>query len=263
VKEPLFDHLEEVGRRLEAAPAVALFTGYDGTLAPPADRPEEVRLDPAVRGLLEGLAGRGVLVTVLSGRPLDVLRASVALPEVWYAGNHGLEVAGPGDHRIEPAAEEHRSLIHQLAAVLNARLWHVDGAWVEDRGLSVTVHYRRAAAEAWEEIRRIVHAALAETDHPFQLTAVREAYDIRPRVTWNRDSAAQWILERAGRTGAMVFYLGDDPANEDAFAALADGVTVKVGNGAETAAGYQVGGPPDVRRFLEWLDGRLAAARGR
>ena len=52
---------------------------------------------------------------------------------------------------------------------------------------------------------------------------------------------------------ALSIYVGDDSTDEDAFAALPDGITVKVGEPTETTAGYYVAGPTEVEQFLEWL----------
>ena len=45
-----------------------------------------------------------------------------------------------------------------------------------------------------------------------------------------------------------------DRALEDAFQALSDGVTIRVGEGAETAARFRLEGMKEVRKFLDFLD---------
>jgi trehalose-6-phosphatase len=51
----------------------------------------------------------------------------------------------------------------------------------------------------------------------------------------------------------LVVFIGGDPTDEDAFAALPDGITVGMGGVSDTAAKYSLNGPDGVRRFLEWL----------
>jgi trehalose-6-phosphatase len=48
-------------------------------------------------------------------------------------------------------------------------------------------------------------------------------------------------------------YLGDDATDEDAFSALAAGITVRVGRTAETSAQYHLEYQGAVREFLIWL----------
>ena len=60
-----------------------------------------------------------------------------------------------------------------------------------------------------------------------------------------------------GAAARSSFYAGDDATDEDAFRALAAGVTVRVGDGAPTAAGYGVAGPAELHELLArlFLDG--------
>jgi trehalose-phosphatase len=48
-------------------------------------------------------------------------------------------------------------------------------------------------------------------------------------------------------------YVGDDRTDEDAFAALPEGITIKVGEPTKTAASFYLKSPEEVKRFLEWL----------
>jgi trehalose-phosphatase len=197
------------------------------------------------------------VVAIVSGRERADLQARVGLPGLIYAGNHGLEISGPGFIFIEPTAVGYRECLQQLAEALVPRLKDIQGARVEDKGLTVSVHWRQAPAESAEEIRRIVHGALENTSHPFLLTTGDKVYDIRPRVYWHKGSAVHWIRERLGMQDALTVYVGDDATDEDAFAALPDDITVKVGEGSETAAVYHVRDPADVKQFLEWLANNL------
>jgi trehalose-phosphatase len=100
----------------------------------------------------------------------------------------------------------------------------------------------------------MVHAVLSQTSHPFVLAAGEKVFDIRPRVYWHKGSAVEWIAAKLGKPGTLPIYVGDDVTDEDAFAALTQGITVKVGEAGQTAARYQLDGPPEVRKFLEWID---------
>jgi trehalose-phosphatase len=94
---------------------------------------------------------------------------------------------------------------------------------------------------------------LANSKHPFQLTLGDQVYDIRPRVPWDKGAAVNWIRAQLGRPNALAIYLGDDATDEDAFAALREEITVKVGPSGETAALFRLEDPVDVRQFLRWL----------
>ena len=67
------------------------------------------------------------------------------------------------------------------------------------------------------------------------------------------------IRQLGDGTSRLVFYLGDDRTDEDAFASLPDGVTVKIGSPDDpTLARYRLPDPDSVHAFLEWLADRLA-----
>ena len=250
----LFDHLDELTGPIKAGRPLALFLDFDGTLVAFEDRPDQVQLPPAVRASLLALSTKkSLLVGIVSGRQRADLQMRVGVPDLIYAGNHGLEISGPGFIFIEPTAVGYREKLQDFAKDLASRLKPIEGAWVEDKGLTLSVHWRKVAPDKSEELRRIVHAALENTSHPFLLTMGDKVYEIRPRVDWDKGVAVNWIRERMRKPNALPVYVGDDRTDEDAFAALPEGITIKVGEPTKTAANYYLNSPEEVERFLEWL----------
>ena len=95
------------GRKPRARLIVGL--DFDGTLAPMARRPHQASLPPETRALLRRLARkRGAIVAVVSGRGLADLKSRVKVPGAYMAGNHGLEIEGPGLSWTHPGAEAQR-----------------------------------------------------------------------------------------------------------------------------------------------------------
>jgi trehalose 6-phosphate phosphatase len=254
MSRPLFEAIGEVGGRIQRAPELLICLDFDGTLTPLQDEPAKVSLAPHMQRALRALAGQaGLYLAVISGRERADLHGRVRLPGVIYAGNHGLEISGEGILFIEPTAASSSELIKKLGEELGRKLQGIPGAFVEDKGLTLSIHYRLVSEEDSEQVRRLVHTALAGTDHPFQLAAGNKVYDIRPRVYWNKGSAVGWIKEQLGKPDLLVVYVGDDVTDEDAFAAVPDGITVKVGDPTETVAQYHLENQAEVRKFLEWL----------
>jgi len=95
---------------------------------------------------------------------------------------------------------------------------------------------------------------VASAPHDFALTAGHMVLEIRPQVRWNKGSAVGWIKKKLARPDVLAIYIGDDVTDEDAFNAMPDGVTIRVGGEPQTAARYQLVSPAEVRKFLEWLD---------
>jgi trehalose 6-phosphate phosphatase len=250
----LFQSLREVSDRLASAAHVLICLDFGGTLAPLIDDPEDVKVPVPMRRALSALAASPrTTLAVLSGRERTDLQSRVGVPGVTYAGNNGLEISGPGFLFIEPGAVERAELVKQFATDLQKKVESIPGARVEDKGLTIAVHYRQVSDDQVEEVRRIVHAALAGSTHPFLLSNGNKTYEIRPRVYWNRVNAVQWIKEFLQKPGTAIIYLGDGIPDEDVFAVLTDEITISVGHADGTAAKYHVEDLEEVRTFLDWL----------
>jgi trehalose 6-phosphate phosphatase len=146
-----------------------------------------------------------------------------------------------------------RALLAQARDAIAAQIQTATGVWIEDKGAAFAIHFRGAAADS---VRR-ARAALRRTLEPSAagLRVIEEdcAWAVAPRQLEGKGNAVrkQW---RAFRPGALPVYVGDGAADEAAFAALAQGVTVHVGPGRKTRARFRLEDPAEVRGFLEKLE---------
>jgi len=243
---------------LAAGLALPFFLDLDGTLAPLAPVPDQARVPVVVRELLQDLHSfPRCQVWVVTGRPVAEAVRLVGTPEIGYAGVHGLEVRWPG---ADSCTQYPVNLDAFLPAVVAARhalcreLASVPGCLVEDKGISVAVHYRLVSAARRPEVLRVV-SKVARAAHLLRLQPGHDVLELRPNVAWDKGRAVAWLLEHTQGGNwlerVLPVYVGDDLTDEDAFSALAvRGVTIKVGQGP-TAARYRLGGPEDVALFLE------------
>jgi len=195
-------------RLAEAPERAAILLDVDGTLAPIVRRPEEARVPEETRREVERLAGRYALVACISGRTGEDARRLVAVDGVGYVGSHGLELA--------PDADRWRDEIHRFAATVE---WPV-----EDKGLTVSFHYREAENEqdALEYLEGVADDARAAGLVP---RFGRKVLEIRPPIRADKGTAVRQLLAEAGLRRAL--YAGDDTTDLDAFRAL-DGLEVAV-----------------------------------
>ncbi len=104
-------------------------------------------------------------VGVISGRSITELKSLVAIEGIYYAGNHGLEIEGPGLKYISPLAESARTTIKDLAEQMATALADVDGVIVQDKGMSLSIHYRLVKKEKESTVADVVrpthHAAMS------------------------------------------------------------------------------------------------------
>ena len=200
---------------LRAEPALAgILLDVDGTLAPIVADPSEARVPDPTRAELARLAGRYGLVACVSGRPADVARAIVGVPELTYVGEHGLE--------LDPGAAAFAPQLHDFG--------RRTGRPFEEKPTSIAFHYRTAEdpEAARRELEAVAEAGEAEG---LKTRWGRLVLEVLPPLEVNKGTAVRNLLAERGLRRAL--YAGDDTTDLDAFAAL-DGLDVSVRVGVVT-----------------------------
>lgn len=251
----LFDHWEAVEKALESK--ALLLLDYDGTLTPIVERPELATLSTDMKKLL-GRASQLYPLGIISGRPLAGIRGLIGLDRIYYAGNHGFEISGPGVEFINPEAQRVRPILAKLCGDLRARLGHIRGAIVEDKGSTASVHYRLVADMEFEDLKSIFEEVVEPyiDSEAVRVTQGKKVFEIRPNVEWDKGKAALWIIELVDPKKELTpFYVGDDRTDEDAFLALRDrGITILVsGQPKESHAKFFLKNVGEVETFLRKL----------
>ncbi len=239
----------------------ALFLDVDGTLIEIAEAPDEVSVDPEMIGVLARLDDRfdGALALV-SGRELATLDRLFRPLRLTAAGLHGLERRTPGGEVQRPDGSARqldrvRRELHGFAAG-DARLL------VEDKGLTVALHYRRAPARAGD-VRDLADRLSAEIGGALVLQRGKMVIEFRPRGPNKGDVADQFMAEPPF-AGRVPVFIGDDVTDEDGFAAVnrLHGHSIRVGPEEQTAARWRIASVAELRDWLAALADR-EADRGR
>lgn len=232
---------------------------FDGTLAPIVPRPADAALPAETGELLAALAARAdTRVALISGRGLHDLIDRVGIDGLYYAGNHGLEIQGPGVHRIHDAAAAARERLARLARRLDAELRGIAGAIVEDKGLTLSVHYRMVTDEEQASLARDTAHACAEEEHGLRVSDGRKVVEIRPDVDWHKGRALGFLRETLTTDfpDAPAIFIGDDTTDEDAFRELGGhdcGIIVDASPPTDTAARARLESTTHVVEFLRAL----------
>jgi len=232
---------------------LVLLLDFDGTLAPIVDRPELAAMPEPTRRALERLMARpGVEVAVVSGRGLADVRGLAAIPGIAYAGNHGMEIHGPGIERIHPEAAAARPVLERAARELGDAIAAIPGAFVEDKELTLSVHFRLAPRDRLDELHALVHRVVDPLPG-VHVTEGKQVVEVRPNVDWNKGRAVLFLLDQMRPPAAApVLYFGDDRTDEDAFRALrewsgaGEGILVDEEPPADSAATSYVRAPAEV-----------------
>lgn len=238
-----------------------LFTDFDGTLSAIVDDPEQAQLIAGAPEVLDELARQLGRVGVLSGRPVDFL-APLVPRSVMVSGLYGLQKLDDGARDDHPMGGAWREVTEDIARLAADR--GPEGMRVEDKDLSITLHYR-----GHPEIEADV-LAFAEKQAARSGLVVRPAkmsYELHPPIEADKGTALLELVE--GLTA--VCFIGDDVGDEEAFDALdrlaEQGVaTVRVAVAGPEApaalvdrADVVVDGPDGALELLRQLADRVAA----
>lgn len=245
----LFHCWDQIASRFQSSSSIALFLDFDGTLAPLEPRPEDVWLDPATRRTLQRLnRSPRFRVWIVTGRRRADVRARVRVPGLRYLGLHGWE-----GRAAPPITEDSREAVACAKSWLSSLMLSVPGVWLEDKGLSLAVHYQSVTEEGVRQARKFVQGVLEPFADQLQLIRGKKVWELAPREIGDKGLAVSSELTAAG-SRAMPVYIGDDRMDEPAFAALQCGITIRVGRACRTNARYRLSSVEQVREFLQILE---------
>lgn len=253
----LFDHWESIAKKLERANRLLLLFDYDGTLTPIVRRSHQARLNGQTRKWL-GCVARlpRVTVGIISGRAIADVTKLVSLRTVYYAGNHGLEILAGRRKFVHPVALRAKLTLRTIANRLRRAIGGIAGATIDDKELTLSVHYRLVKRGQI----RLVKQRFMEVLHPFlssssvKVTTGKKVFEVRPNVGWNKGHAVGWLMDTFGKRTPFPLFVGDDTTDEDAFRRLRrSGFTVRVGKKSSSKAQYYVKGTEGVCDLLECI----------
>jgi len=236
-----------------------LFLDYDGTICPIAETPDKAVIPEEARQLLKGLAGiDSLIVAIISGRALEDIQKRVGVEGIVYVGNHGMEMSGPKVYFQSMVPPEFGEVLKKIKTALEEKLSGFSGVYLEDKGISLSIHYRQAKDEDAPKVKEILEGQLREYlfDEKVNILSGKMVHEVRPAVEWDKGKIALWLLARQrlslkGKNILPVF-LGDDVTDEDAFKALKNiGITVFVGDPGFSSASYYLNNTEEVAEFLK------------
>jgi trehalose 6-phosphate phosphatase len=213
---------------------------FDGTLAPIVGDPAAARMRSATRRLLAEVA-RLYPCAVVSGRPEEDILHLLGGVTVWYVvGNRALqppELTTRWSHQVE-----------SWRPALTQKLQSLHGVVIEDKGISLAIHYRLAAEH--DRARAAIVEAAALLDR-VRVISGKEVVNLLPADGPNKGVAVERIRTQIGCSS--VLYVGDDRTDEDVFRLVNGVVGVHVGEDTESAAALFLRDQEQVDELLEQL----------
>ena len=255
----VFQRLDYIKKQITEK-RISLFLDFDGTLTPIVSRPEKAFLSFQMRELIQRLCSVHK-VAIVSGREIGDIKERVGIPECVYVGNHGLEIEGSGiSFKVNGAVEARGELVKFLGEVRKAvREGSIRGAVLEDKKLTVSVHYRLLDKRDIEAFVSLIRATLRPYLEKglFRIVEGKKVVEVRPNVQWDKGEAVQWLMMQDGFKESIPIYIGDDETDRDAFRAIkGQGISIAVGPMLQDADFY-LRGQSEVEKLLRWVKSLL------
>jgi trehalose 6-phosphate phosphatase len=220
---------------------------FDGTLAPIVARPDEARIPPAVAASLQALASR-LPVAIITGRAVADVRERLGFEPQFIVGNHGAEADSDAATAsiLAIPLDGLRATLRAHAGMLQAA-----GVVVEDKGLSIALHYRLSRDPA--RAQGLINDLLTPEPAGLRFFAGKMVVNAVAAVAPDKAQAVQLLVARLG--AAAAFFAGDDVNDEPVFvSAPAHWLTVRIGCDEITShAQFCLDGPEEMATLLERL----------
>lgn len=234
--------------RLRAAD-IALFLDVDGTLLEIEREPGDVHVPDRLCRILDDLqAATAGALALVSGRSLDQLDRLFSPLRLSAAGLHGLEHRNLGlkTVRAAPDPQVFERARRRLAAFAEAN----EGVLLEDKGLTLALHYRNAPEVADAAIA-VAEQVAAESADALVLLHGKMVCELKPPGI-DKGKAIDGFLDEPPFVGRRPVFAGDDVTDEAGFATINErgGISIRIGDGRPTAARF---GHDDVAAMQGWL----------
>jgi trehalose 6-phosphate phosphatase len=217
---------------------------FDGTLAPIVVRPVDARVSAALSRRLTRLCAM-LPVAVVSGRSVSDVRQRLSFRPRWIVGNHGAE------HPPDPPDPRHVQALDRLRQRLQAHAREVAeaGIAVEDKGLSIAMHYRCAPVP--DGALAVLEPLLRLPRECTRIVGGKRVVNVTAAAAPDKGDSMAALLRSCGAPCA--FYIGDDANDESVFRrAPPHWLTVRVGrDDPHSAAAWYVDSEADVAMVLE------------
>jgi trehalose 6-phosphate phosphatase len=222
---------------------------FDGTLAEIAPTPDAVQVAHDLSQLLRCVSWQlnGALA-IVSGRPIASIDRYIddAVPAVSGIGGAERRSAARHMHRceIDPATlDRAREILTRFSTVR-------PGVLLEDKGVSLALHYRLAPEQA-DACREIVEACARSSGGHLERMDGKMVAELKP-VGVSKAAAVLAFMNEAPFAGRRPVFVGDDQIDEAAFAVVAktNGFSVIVGGRSPTAATTRLESVSDLHGWL-------------
>lgn len=169
---------------------MAFLTDFDGTLAEINPIPVLSTMNTETAKVVHRIAQHpNIYLAVISGRRVTDVRQRVGINNITYSGNHGMEIIFANQteyhYPISPELYRNCSLLRNALQQTLAK----NGAWVEDKNISLTYHYRQVPDEL--QAQYLTQAIELSRECGYNPVQAHYAIEIKPPIAWSKGTYAQ------------------------------------------------------------------------
>lgn len=240
-----------------------LITDIDGTISPKSADPLHVTIPAANRDYLRMLSERLDLVAVISGRSATEVRQMVDGDRILCIGHYGMEWWQDGRPMLHSKAQPYLPAMRAVAGQLGP-LESIEGVIVQDKGATISVHYRLSPQPQQTKERILTLLTSLPQIRHLRILPENTVIGIIPPVAIDKGTLVRDLIKQRGLCGGI--YFGDDTADILGFNAIHEanagdtfrGLDVAV-TGADTvadviaAADFTLDGVDETTQLLAWM----------
>ncbi len=241
---------------------IFLLLDYDGTIVPIKKHPHLAFLPEQTKKIISQISShRNIKVAIVSGRSLNDIRKAVSIDNLLYVANHGYQIYYQNKTWTHPLTKRIRTIFKKLIPILSNALSFIKGISIEDKVLTLSVHYRNVRRKNLNGILKTIKNFIYPFQNFVNLTTGKKVVEVRPNIQWNKGYAVRKILKLMKATKkSTIIYIGDDKTDEDAFKQLSENAfTIRVGKNKSSFARFYVNSTLDVLKLLSFINGRISA----
>jgi trehalose 6-phosphate phosphatase len=198
------------------------------------------------------------VVAIITGRSRKDAQHYLGIVPQYLVGNHGVEGL-PGWERL---GEDFRRLGDEWTRQLRVTMpvGEPPGIVVENKGMSVAIHYR--CAEDRAAARYLVSKAIGQLLPAPRVIGGKYVENLVPEEAPDKGTALLELMNQAGC--AKGFFVGDDRTDEDVFRLGREKLfTVRVGTGKSSRACYFLRDQGEILVLLNRINEALARLTSR
>ncbi|MBL7156981.1 MAG: trehalose-phosphatase [Candidatus Omnitrophica bacterium] len=248
---------KDLAKRIKGAKKIIFLLDYDGTLTPICKRPSLAKMQKSTKSLLSKIAKKSwSKIFIVSGRILKDVKSLIGLRLLYYVGNHGIELEGPGVYYMCGGAKTLKPLIQKCCRILERTL-DLKGVFIENKLYTMSLHYRLLDPVKIPAMKKVFQDAIRDLrkTKKIRITEGKKVLEVRPRIKCDKGTIVRRILKREKTKNILPICIGDDITDEDAFKALGKkGISIFVSNKKrKTSAEYRLNSSREVIKFLRWV----------